>query len=286
LSALRTANPSLIIKQTQLLENSRSVGIVTAKRTENEEVTVHYVHAARTGLFIVLFFSVWPLCLRAQEATTNHKVILRRGPTTSSPALEHLIKGTRLTLIDATPDGGFYHVRTEDDRVGWVFAKYVSISTVETLRTSTPPSATASTQCDPNISAHVYHPNRLIVKQECIEVTGTIVDATATQSKHQTDGTRHEKDGDTHGWLKVDSGFENLLNSGNVIDENGNLVFEIICKFPVMQMDAKAACQGYADQVALPPVGSHVRIVGRYVQDTFHGQWNEIHPVTSIAVTP
>jgi hypothetical protein len=29
-------------------------------------------------------------------------------------------------------------------------------------------------------------------------------------------------------------------------------------------------------------VGSHVRIVGRYVQDTFHGQWNEIHPVTSI----
>ena len=68
--------------------------------------------------------------------------------------------------------------------------------------------------------------------------------------------------------------------------EDGNLVFEIICKFPITQPDAKAACQGYTDQVSLPPMGSHVRVVGRYVQDTFHGQWNEIHPVTSMAVTP
>jgi len=84
----------------------------------------------------------------------------------------------------------------------------------------------------------------------------------------------------------VDSGFENLLNSGNTNDEDGNLVFEIICRFPITQIDAKAACQGYTDQVMLPPVGSHVRIVGRFVQDTFHGQWNEIHPVTSITVIP
>jgi len=202
------------------------------------------------------------------------------------PALEHLSKGTRLTLVDALPDRGFYHVRTEDARVGWVFGKYVSISTAETPTTLATPIITPSTECDPSISVHVYHPKRLIVKQECIAVTGTIVDATATQSKHQTDGTRHEHDGDTHGWLKVDSGFDNLLNSGNMNDENGNLVFEIICRFPITQTDAKAACQGYTDQISLPPVGSHVRIVGRYVQDTFHGQWNEIHPVTSIAVIP
>jgi len=167
--------------------------------------------------------------------------------------------------------------------------KYVSISTVATPAipaTPATPIITPSTECDPSISAHVYHPNRLIVKQECIAVTGTIVNATATQSKHQADGTRHEKDGDTHGWLKVDSGFENLLNSGNTNDEDGNLVFEIISRFPVTQTDAKAACQGYTDQIMLPPVGSHVRIVGRFVQDTFHGQWNEIHPVRSITVIP
>src|SRR6202045_2273794 len=96
---------------------------------------------------------------------------------------EHLSKGTRLTLVDAAPGSGFHHVKTEDDRVGWVFGKYVSISTAETPATPAAPSTTASTECDPSISAHVYHPNRLIVKQECIEVPGTIVDATAIQSK-------------------------------------------------------------------------------------------------------
>ena len=243
--------------------------------------------ARRASLLAVVFvFVVFPSSIWAQQASTNHYVILRRDPTPSSPALEHLAKGARLTLVDATPDNGFYHVKTENDRVGWVFGKYVNISAAETTPTPTPPSISPSIECDSSISAHVYHPNRLIVKQECIEVTGTIVDATATQSKHQTDGTRHEHDGDTHGWLKVDSGFENLLNSGNTNDEGGNLVFEIICRFLITQMDAKAACQGYTDQISLPPVGSHVRIVGRFVQDTFHGQWNEIHPVTSITVVP
>jgi hypothetical protein len=229
------------------------------------------IHPAGVSLTVLLFFIMWPVCLQAQKATTNHNVILRRDPTTSSPALEHLSKGARLSLVDALPDSGFYHVRTEDDRVGWVFAKYISISTTEITAAPTTPSTTPSTECDPTIAAHVYHPQRLIVRQECISVTGTIVDATATQTKKELDGTRHEPDGDTHGWLKVDPGFESLLNSGNMNDEGGNLVFEIICKFPVTQPDAKTACQGYTDQVSLPPVGSHVRIVGRYVQDTFHG---------------
>lgn len=227
-------------------------------------------------LSVVCSPAVW-----AQEATTNHNVILHRDPSASSPALEHLAKGARLTSVDASPDSGFYHVKTEDDQVGWVFAKYVSISPAPPA-TPTTSGTTPTDGCDANISTHVYHPNRLIVKQECISVTGTIVDATATQSKKQPDGVRHEKDGDTHGWLKVDPEFENLLNTGNKTDEGGNLVFEIICRYPVTQPDAKKACQGYTDHVTLPPVGSHVRIVGRYVQDTFHGQWMEIHPVTRI----
>lgn len=233
------------------------------------------------GIFCLLVFAV---SVAAQQATTNHRVILRLSPTTSSTALEHLEAGARLVLVDASPTNGFYHVKTEDDQVGWVFAKYVDL----TSAAPTPPPENPSTAegCDPSIADHVYHPARLIVKQDCIAVTGTIVDATATQSVHQPDGVRHEKDGDTHGWLKVDAGFENLLNAGNKSDEGGNLVFEIICRFPVTQQDAKQACQGYKDSVALPPVGSHVRIVGRYVQDTFHARWMEIHPVTSITVIP
>lgn len=240
----------------------------------------------RVALSVLLSFvctsSVW-----GQQATTNRNVILRRDPLTSSPALEHLPKGSRITLVDANADSGFYHVKTEDDQVGWVFVKYVSVSpTAPSVTPTTSGTTTPTDTCDASISNHVYHPDRLIVKQECISVTGTIVDATATQSKKQPDGVRHEHDGDTHGWLKVDPEFENLLNGGNKSDEDGNLVFEIICRFPITQADAQAACQVYTDHVTLPAVGSHVRIVGRYVQDTFHGKWMEIHPVTSITVVP
>jgi hypothetical protein len=239
----------------------------------------------RAALFILLLAGLsspaW-----AQKATANHNAILRRDPATSSPAMEHLSVGARLALVDSNKDNGFYHVRTEDDQVGWVFAKYVSLAPAPPLPVPPTPPAPAPGGCDPSISTHVYHPHRLIVKQDCVTVTGTIVDATATQSKKEPDGVRHEKDGDTHGWLKVDPEFQNLLNSGNINDEGGNLVFEIVCRFPVTQTDAKSACTGYTDHVALPPVGSHVRIVGRFVQDTFHGQWNEIHPVTSITTIP
>jgi len=235
------------------------------------------------------FFLVSVACstsLWAQQATTNRSANLRRDPSSSSPILEHLPDGARVTLVDASPDSGFYHVRTEDDQVGWVYAKYVTLTPAGTPPPPPQPSPPPSPQapCDAGILPHVYHPQRLIVKQECITVTGTIVDATATEKKKEPDGVRHEHDGDTHGWLQVDPEFQNLLNAGNVSDEGGNLVFEIVCRFPVTQPDAKAACQGYTDHVSLPPVGSRVRIVGRYVQDTFHAQWNEIHPVTSITV--
>jgi hypothetical protein len=209
---------------------------------------------------------------------------LRRDPSTKSKTLEHLAAGARVTLVDATPDGGFYHVKTEDDQVGWVWSKNVSVS--ESSPTLPEPSVTpqpADTQCDAGLWNHVYHSQRLIVKQQCMAVTGTFVDATGGR---QPDGVRHEKDGDTHGWLKVDSEFQNLLNAGNISAEGGNLVFEIVCRFPVTQPDAVSACQGFKDQVKLPGVGSHVRIVGTYVQDTFHAQWMEIHPVTSITVIP
>src|SRR5438309_338229 len=227
---------------------------------------------------------VWPFSVFAQTATTNGNVVLRRDPSTGSVALAHLSMGARLTLVDAAPDSGFYHVRTEDEQVGWISTKFVIVSPSPTPPTPTPPTPpTPETPCDPILWNHVYHPLRLIVKQQCVTVAGTIVDATAGK---KSDGVRHEGDGDTHGWLKVDPEFENLLNAGNISDEDGNLVFEVICRFPVTQKDARSACQGYTDHIVLPPVGSRVRIAGSYVQDTFHAKWNEIHPVTSITVIP
>jgi Bacterial SH3 domain len=233
----------------------------------------------RHVLISAAFLAAFSSSVAAQQATVSRNVNLRRDPSTSSPILTHLANGSRLTLIDATADSGFYHVRTEDDQVGWVWSKYAKL--FANPLPATTPEAVAG--CDDTLWTHVYHPGRLIVKQQCIAVTGTIVDAT-----HGTihDGVRHEADGDTHGWLKPDAEFENLLNAGNMSDEDGNLVFELVCKFPVTQTDAKTACQGFSDQVNLPAVGSHVRILGSLVQDTFHVKWMEIHRVTSIAVIP
>lgn len=229
-----------------------------------------------------------PVVVPAQEAATTRSANLRRDPSAASPVLALLHPRARLTLVDATPDGGYYHVRTEDDQVGWVYAKLLAISAVPPGPPAAPAGTTAAggppaPACDSTLWNHVYHPTRLMVKAACVTVTGTIVDAT---SGRQSDGVRHEADGDTHGWLKVDPQFESMLNAGNTSAEGGNLVFEIICRYPVTQKDAQSACSGYTDHVGLPAVGSHVSLTGTYVQDTFHAQWNEIHPVSSISVVP
>lgn len=218
----------------------------------------------------------------AQLAATTRAVAMHRAASTKSATMEHLPAGTRLMLVEMTPRNGLYHVRTEDEEVGWVTAKAVTHQ--KSPHTPGQPqipdvNLAAHPGCDPSLWNHVYHSQRLIVKQSCIEVTGKIVDAT---NGKKPDGVRHEADGDTHGWLNVDPQFKNLLNAGNIQEEGGNLVFEIVCKFPVTQADAVSACKGYQSNIQIPPVGSHVRIIGSYDLDTNHAQWMEIHPVTKI----
>lgn len=137
--------------------------------------------------------------------------------------------------------------------------------------------------CDDTLWQRVYNPERLRIHQMCVNFTGTIVDATHGKRK---DGVRKETDGDCHGWLKLDPGQEKFLNAGNMSDEEGNLVFEIVCMFPVTQKDAISACKGYKNKVTLPPVGSHVRMAASWVQDDNHARWNEGHPVTKFEVIP
>jgi hypothetical protein len=232
--------------------------------------------------------SLLPMLATAQEATTNRNANLRRDPSTGSPILVLLHKGARLTLVDTGADSGFYHVRTEEDQVGWVYAPLLAISSAPAApptepTAATPAGAVAAAGCDATLWSHVYHPTRLIVKTACVTVTGTIVDAT---SGAQRDGVRHEADGDTHGWLRLDPPFQSMLNAGNKSAEGGNLVFEIICRYPVTQKDAQSACSGYTDRTQLPAVGSHVSVTGSYVEDSFHAQWNEIHPVSAITTIP
>ena len=223
---------------------------------------------------LVIFFAFASL---AQQAAVARNVNLRADPSTSNPPIELLHPGSTLTLLDSTPQNGFYHVKAADGQEGWVWSKNITLA-------ASGATIPTSTECDDSLWDHVYNPQRLIVQQRCVAVTGTIVDATDGE---KADGVRHEADGDTHGWLDLDVQFKNLLNAGNMSDEGGKMVFEVVCMFHVSQADAKAACPPtFHNQVQLPPVGSHVRMVGTYVQDTNHAMWMEIHPVTSITVIP
>jgi uncharacterized protein YgiM (DUF1202 family) len=237
-------------------------------------------------LAVAFFALAIPKHVFAQQAVVQKTAPLRPNPSTVDKPEATLQAGDKLTLLDPTPEHGYYQVKTSDGKDGWVFSRSIRIIASPTAsEPGVDPEGTAAAGpggCDEKLWNHVYNPHRLIVKQRCIAVTGTIVDASNGKS---SDGVRHEQDADTHGWLKVDSEFESLLNPGNMSNEGGNLVFEIVCKYtPPKQADAKPACASYSSPIKIPAVGSHVRIVGAYVRDTNHAQWMEIHPVTKIEV--
>ncbi len=242
---------------------------------------------ALRGLLIFAFVVGGFQCASAQKAVVRRNTVLRAGPSSSEANEGSLSPGDLVSLLDATPEHGYYQVQTSAGKDGWVFSRSLRIiASPSSSQPATDPESSGgqgAATCDETLWSHVYHPTRLVVKQPCTTVTGTIVDAT---NGREPDGVRHEADGDTHGWLKVDPGFEDLLNPGNLNNEGGNLVFEIVCKFNVTQTDAKPACNAFTSNIEIPPVGSHVQIVGSYVRDTNHAQWMEIHPVTSIKVIP
>jgi hypothetical protein len=269
--------------------------------------------------WLALSTMLWASTASAQSVTITRNVNLRPEQSSSEPPIRLLTPSEPpLTLLEPHIQDGYYQVRTSAGEEGYVWARFVSVSaaptptapatpttptTPATPTTPTTPTGTLGTTtihlgpgvpgsanmvgCGDGRWHHVYNPTRLTVKQDCLTVTGTIVDATASQSTHQPDGVRHEGDGDTHGWLRVDPAFASLINAGNTSNEGGNLVFEIVCIFNVSQADAKASCPpSFHNKVQLPPLGSHVRIVGSHVQDTNHSRWMEVHPVTSITPSP
>lgn len=129
-----------------------------------------------------------------------------------------------------------------------------------------------------NPLANVYHPDRLKLVAACKTVDGII------------ETIRHEADGDYHFDLKLDAPYAGLINSGNVRDQHGWLVAEIVpadepgClpgqpPKPVSGTYNYGYCTG-AD-ITTPPIGTHVGVTGPYVLDQDHG-WMEIHPAWRI----
>ena len=254
---------------------------------------------------VALLLLVHASTTTAQTVTVTRNVNLRPEQSNADPPIRLLTPAEPpLVLLEPLVQDGYYHVRTTAGEDGYVWSRNVTISGAPP--TTPPPSATPPSPpaggrtavnlgpgvpgapsmvgCGDGLWQHVYNPTRLLVNQDCLTVTGTIVDATANQSTHRPDGVRHEADGDTHGWLRVDPPFASLINAGNTSAEGGNLVFEIVCHFAVTQADAKPACMGFPDHTTIPPINAHVAITGTFVTEKNHAKWNEIHPVSSIKV--
>ena len=143
---------------------------------------------------------------------------------------------------------------------------------------SSPSTLTASEstpgKCDESLWNHVYNPSRLQIVDKCITVSGII------------DSIRSELDGDLHVRLKPDPPYAHLLNQANQENQFGDLVLEPICIGKVTQATAVSACQNFHQNIDISPVGSHVQVTGSYVLDKEHGEWAEIHPVTTMVKKP
>lgn len=132
------------------------------------------------------------------------------------------------------------------------------------------PSQASPPVCDPTLWEHVHEPARLLVKEQCRTVTGTIV------NHHSSE------DGDFVMQVALDPEFESMLNAGNRQSLGGRLQVEAVCQAPVIKY-AEAACTGFTGKVPIPPDGTRVQITGTVVHDFNHG-WIEIHPVSVMTV--
>jgi hypothetical protein len=125
--------------------------------------------------------------------------------------------------------------------------------------------------CDNTLWNHVYHAYRLAIHDSCMSVTGTVYSLI------------YEADGDIHIRVTLDPDYTYMLNSVNYSGQYGKLVCEPLCATTCTQADAIASCATLTNTVYIPAVGEYVKVTGSYVTDNDHG-WNELHPVTRIAL--
>ena len=170
----------------------------------------------------------WATAAAAQTVTVVHNVNLRPDPSSEYPPIRSLTPAEPpLTLLEPSPESGYYHVQTSAGEEGYVWSRYVRVTVAPAAPAATippgprVPGSPSMIGCGDELWQHVYHPSRLLVQLDCVTVTGVIVDATAGQSHHHADGVRHEPDGDTHGWLQVDSQFADMIKRGEHVGRGG-----------------------------------------------------------------
>jgi hypothetical protein len=145
-----------------------------------------------------------------------------------------------------------------------------------TLQETTP----VAPPCDQDPHAGVHDPTRLKIFNPCATFVGKVVEAPEL----------NPSDGDVTFWASPDSGYASLLNDKN--RRKGGLHIEIVPRDqpgctrgePIKgHVNNLGVCSGA--HVLFPPRGSHIRVIGPHVYDSWVG-WNEIHPAWQIEILP
>lgn len=115
---------------------------------------------------------------------------------------------------------------------------------------------------------YVYSPDRLTVLQPCVRISGTVVDI------------QRAEDGDFHIDVKVDQESAAVLTPGNATEGAGYLIVEPVCVHAASPV-AEGLCKTDPDPVDMSKLaaGQHVWMEGRYVLDSEHSDWAELHPL-------
>jgi len=104
----------------------------------------------QTIVLVIVFLGVLAIAT-AREATAKRNVNLRSDPSTEKPAIELIQANSTVTLLDPTPQSGYYHVKAEDGKEGWVWGRNISLA-AETGGPSTPPSTPPTIPSTPPIA--------------------------------------------------------------------------------------------------------------------------------------
>src|SRR5258706_10733988 len=147
-----------------------------------------------TGVPAGFILILWASVAAAQTVTVTRNVNLRSDPSSEYDPIRLLTPAEPpMTLVEPAQDSGYYHVQTSAGEDGYVWGRNVTVSVAAPVPApAAPPSpgpgipgSASMVGCGDGRWQHVYNPSRLLVKQDCMTITGTIVDATASQSHHQ-----------------------------------------------------------------------------------------------------
>lgn len=115
--------------------------------------------------------------------------------------------------------------------------------------------------------AHVYRPERLRVLARCKEARGTVL------------AVMSEDDGDSHIWVALDTGHQDLLSLANLYEGRAALLLEIIPDCPGRPATPQDAAHCPASHLKPPAPSSRISAWGAWVSDLGHDGWHEIHPL-------